>query len=912
VICRDNGGDAGSEGINKIVAADDSFVWTATASSSIKCWRDVEPRSKRAKRERAPRSSMTSGVLFETAQAAGSEDTSPLLGRTCSSPTTAAPRRGDTWRRELFPPPDSTPSPREQRDGNERERHTVSFADESPVGENQSVSVSATRTSPPAGRAATSPCQRPPSLKPTPHSSHRHTRSDSPSLTSPQTFASSLQQHSPSLPVTPPSLCGIPYDSLIPLDLPDDPYAPAFFHGGHDDAATLYSTASLVSVPNAFKLGHPSHSAAARRQRSVSHDFSSIAHTTPSSLRRFSEQAEHEPDADSQAAQLALQEYGMRESVQDAIPLRSTPVAVVRGRNGLIRSEMLNDRRHVLTIDTAGEVAVWDIVLCKFVGAFYFDDIALSLRYDPGGGGGSNEDGGRRAFPSKEALELVKERIEGEGTILPWCTIETRTGSLNVHVQESTYYDAEVYADESGLRGTSADSKDDARISLGRVVLRSLFDGFVKAEVGSRPDPTTPLAASGQKPSFINLPGQPQAAGIITRPAHRQLTGSSITLATPASTPALPPVTDDRLDPARSFSLQSQSTGESAPTTDDGRRSSSDYFSLPKTPTNGRAPAKAPSTTSTSPDGTVETLHSPTKLAPDQEEGAAAVETANADLLTPHATASDARRGDETPTVANRTDESAASQAEQQHRRYLDELFSHPLRPPMMPDMPIVSLPSNVSIAVIQEAADYSTWEPIYQGTVFSTAQDVGDLELASPPWLLEFLLWNAAPAKEQRKIAFSLLPWQDAERAGVPELPDAGYVVAFFVNCGPETALTTLQERPTGRQSDAADPKNRVVRGREARGATTATAFHRVEWWRWTEWDSIDDDIARALAFFVASRSAFVQDARRGSGDCVQLCGCPAAGDVGERAAICRKDGWRYAAVLQTQVCGAILDDFM
>lgn len=43
-------------------------------------------------------------------------------------------------------------------------------------------------------------------------------------------------------------------------------------------------------------------------------------------------------------------------------PVRTSPEESVEGQNGLIKHVMLNDRRRVLTLDTAGEVVMWDIL----------------------------------------------------------------------------------------------------------------------------------------------------------------------------------------------------------------------------------------------------------------------------------------------------------------------------------------------------------------------------------------------------------------------------------------------------------------------------------------------------------------------------------------------------------------------
>ena len=68
---------------------------------------------------------------------------------------------------------------------------------------------------------------------------------------------------------------------------------------------------------------------------------------------------------------------------------------------------------------------------------------------------------------SKEALDIVRERIEGESSTITWCTVDTRIGSLTVHVEENRCFDAEVYADEVGYKGDPAFKEDQRSKSAG-------------------------------------------------------------------------------------------------------------------------------------------------------------------------------------------------------------------------------------------------------------------------------------------------------------------------------------------------------------------------------------------------------------------------------------------------------------
>ena len=49
----------------------------------------------------------------------------------------------------------------------------------------------------------------------------------------------------------------------------------------------------------------------------------------------------------------------------------------------------------------------------------------------------------------REALETVRERIEGEAVISAWSSLDTKTGVLTVHMNEKCF-EAEIYADEAG------------------------------------------------------------------------------------------------------------------------------------------------------------------------------------------------------------------------------------------------------------------------------------------------------------------------------------------------------------------------------------------------------------------------------------------------------------------------------
>jgi WD repeat-containing protein 48 len=210
------------------------------------------------------------------------------------------------------------------------------------------------------------------------------------------------------------TLHGIPYAHLVRLTSPNDPFPVRTGSGRERDAevATLYSAASVVSVPPL---------------RSPLHTASSYALMSP--LRSA-------PLPNSRAA------YVGRDMAANAVPLVTAPdtVGTIAGERGLVRALVLNDRVHAISVDTGGEVGVWDLVRGLCVGVFLKEE----LGWEQGDG-----DGG---WSPRDVLEHVRGRIEGEAVVGQWATADTKSGVLAVHLNERSF-ESEIYADEMGYAG---------------------------------------------------------------------------------------------------------------------------------------------------------------------------------------------------------------------------------------------------------------------------------------------------------------------------------------------------------------------------------------------------------------------------------------------------------------------------
>lgn len=158
---------------------------------------------------------------------------------------------------------------------------------------------------------------------------------------------------------------------------------------------------------------------------------------------------------DVEAVQDTRTAYEAREFAADAEPFNVNPDAVIAGSPGLVRAILLNDRMHALTVDTTGEVAVWDIVrgICR--GWFAREEVRAASRSGSTSGSGPRRGngsvtGGDKERSPREALEAVRERIEGDAVSSSWSSVDTKTGVLTVHINERCF-DSEIYADEAGF-----------------------------------------------------------------------------------------------------------------------------------------------------------------------------------------------------------------------------------------------------------------------------------------------------------------------------------------------------------------------------------------------------------------------------------------------------------------------------
>ncbi|KAE8734690.1 WD repeat-containing protein 48-like protein isoform 2 [Hibiscus syriacus] len=123
-------------------------------------------------------------------------------------------------------------------------------------------------------------------------------------------------------------------------------------------------------------------------------------------------------------------------------PVYKEPNFTIPGTPAIVQHEILNNRRHVLTKDAAGSVKRWEITRGVVI-----------------------EDYGQVSFDGKkeELFEMV--------SIPAWFTVDTRLGSLSVHLETPQCFTAEMYSADLNISGRPEDDK----VNLAREVLKGLL-----------------------------------------------------------------------------------------------------------------------------------------------------------------------------------------------------------------------------------------------------------------------------------------------------------------------------------------------------------------------------------------------------------------------------------------------------
>ncbi|KAK5165387.1 uncharacterized protein LTR77_008916 [Saxophila tyrrhenica] len=524
-----------------------------------------------------------------------------------------------------------------------------------------------------------------------------------------------------------------------------------------------------------------------------------------------------QPETDKRAS--VMERQPSRQENPEAItmqPVRSQPDFSIEGQNGLIKHVMLNDRKRVLTTDTAGEVVMWDLLKCVPIKSF-----------------------------GKRHLDDVKDEVTTSATVANWCQVDTRTGSVAVILEENTCFDAEMYADELEL-DEDVEYKEDQRINLGKWVLRYLFSGVITEEI--RRDQAFRkrlLSASEEKrlqrenaPSSIQLPTNGETNGF-HHGESAATNGSDITPRasngnTKPTTPGLgiglaPP--NPYNSPARSGAAantlvstaeEGAPSGTTQPRPSD-ERPTSDYFSAPAVQTSGLATpggvSKAPVTPGESAIADDHTVTTPSadspapKETPGKEAGLFGKKFSMRGMSFSgmkkigRTQTIDKEAKPVVPEEKEEVSESDAHSSKTSNSRVVDDNFLGTIQkvrfayedsiqqqlqsmvahenglpvpkianldipsaitPSLASETPVLQPPLNTVILIQEDRPEAGGVADLFEGTVGTLASQTDTIEKTAPMWLGDVLLRNQVPQKDVVKISFILEPQQGSGLPGI------------------------------------------------------------------------------------------------------------------------------------------------
>lgn len=462
-----------------------------------------------------------------------------------------------------------------------------------------------------------------------------------------------------------------------------------------------------------------------------------------------------DPDAVTVYSMASARQTSISETIMEGdpgvtVPYNEIPDETIEGQRGLVKHFLLNDRRRVLTVDTAGEVVMWDLLKCVPIKSF-----------------------------GERHLEDVAMEVNTTDSIANWCQVDTRTGKLACVLEENYCFDAEMYADEADIE-EKLEFRDDQRINMGKWVLRYLFSNLIDEEIRRDEEYRKTLEEKRVRKENIQLQLPPTTFSMI------DAAGSPVTTPTAKNTgsgfylfPQTPNMGIGVATPNVSF-MTTPWDGDTARKSME--RQSVDYFS-----SGGGVSSPLVKNSGATPGEPEEVPGSPVETK--EEKGTSRFgwrpfgnKKLGRSASTDMGTKSPLPNTDEKPseqTVAEENsdkpdalDETLGAVIRKIRAGYerdtSDEGITTVISPSLPQETPVLKPPHGTSIIVQEEKPDFGGVADLYRGTVGSLGEDADLLERVMPAWLAELLLLNRTPFKDTIKVSFVLVPWQDE----LPVLP--------------------------------------------------------------------------------------------------------------------------------------------
>ncbi|KAF3035722.1 hypothetical protein E8E11_001236 [Didymella keratinophila] len=447
------------------------------------------------------------------------------------------------------------------------------------------------------------------------------------------------------------------------------------------------------------------------------------------------------------------------------LPVRNTPDFCIEGQNGLMKHHLLNDRRRVLTMDTAGECMLWDLIQCAPIKSF-----------------------------GKRHMEDVLPEVNTQESVAHWCAVDTRIGTLTCVLEENYCFDAEMYADELQLE-EQIEFREDHRINLGKWVLRYLFSNLIDEEIKRDEIYRAKMLQEKQqqavsRPTNIEIPVNVNGWNASGPTSGSTLKGNGFHFPhTPGmgiglATPTLPPNSAGRGSHGNAYLTPTNEEGNPLEPTKSQRSSTQDgqdYFGA--TASNGNGNSK-PAEGAT--EAKEETVTSPaTEDTPSKKsKGMFGKKFKMGFTKNMFATGAPIAAEAPKPVVDEKADDSDSHSSKTNEKTFEDNFLGSIQRirhgyeealntgvtdlistiaPSLPNDTPVLKPPAMTTILIQEDRPGSGGVADLFEGKVGTLGLQADLIEKAAPMWLGEVLLRNQLPPKDIVKVSFVLEPYQNS-----------------------------------------------------------------------------------------------------------------------------------------------------
>lgn len=174
------------------------------------------------------------------------------------------------------------------------------------------------------------------------------------------------------------------------------------------------------------------------------------------------------------------------------LPFNMKPISNISGTSGLIKSKILNNRRHVATMDQSGCVYIFDILKCELI---HRVDNQLSIHSIEPKTDSNEANEINVSIPEStpdeislsDRFETVCSKFQTQDRLPTWCSVQVKSGQLFITLTENNLNTCEIYTDDFFKYYKELEYQKDKiqniRVDFGKIILKSFFGNILNLAI---------------------------------------------------------------------------------------------------------------------------------------------------------------------------------------------------------------------------------------------------------------------------------------------------------------------------------------------------------------------------------------------------------------------------------------------